>query len=202
MNLSEYIVMFALVVTMGAGVPGAGDASLLAAGTLAGEGRLSVGVVLVTAMAAWILGSVAGYAIGVRQGRWLLERPGWLERSRRNLLARGDRLFGRHSFVASATMPAFVSGIFRVRFALFMLGAVVAGVFWIGIYLVVSYFLGARIAEAVGNAGTMTIAGVAVIVVIGLAARAGVTSWRGARSAAAARDTPSGTRQAGPRQPA
>ena len=53
MRLSEYLVMFALVVTMGVGVPGAGDASLLATGTLAGEGRLSV--------------------------RWLLERPGWLD---------------------------------------------------------------------------------------------------------------------------
>ncbi len=76
MRLSEYLLMFVLVVTMGAGVPGAGDASLLAVGTLSGEGRLNVWAVLMTAMAAWILGSVAGYAIGVRQGRWLLERPG------------------------------------------------------------------------------------------------------------------------------
>jgi len=183
MRLSEYIVMFVLVVTMGVGVPGAGDASLLAAGTLAGEGRLDVWVVFVTAMMAWIVGSVAGYAIGVRQGRWLLERPGWLERSRGNLLARGDRLFGRYSFLAAVTVPAFVSGIFRVRFPLFLAAALVAGVFWIGIYVVVSYFLGARIAQAVGDAGTTVVAGVVVIVAIGLGARACLARWRSARSA-------------------
>jgi len=183
MRLSEYIVMFVLVLTMGAGVPGAGDASLLAAGTLAGEGRLNVWVVLAAAMAAWILGSAAGYAIGARQGRWLLERPGWLERSRGNLLAKGDDLFGRHGFLGTVTMPAFVSGIFLVRFALFMTGALVAGAFWVGVYVVVSYYLGAKIARAVGDAGAMTILGVVVIVVIGLAIRAGVAKWRSARPA-------------------
>jgi hypothetical protein len=32
-SLSEYIVMFAFVAPLGAGVPGPGDASLIAAGT-------------------------------------------------------------------------------------------------------------------------------------------------------------------------
>ena len=129
MRLSEYIVMFVLVVIMGAGVPGGGDASLLAAGTLAGEGRLYVWAVFVTGMVAWMLGSSIGYAIGVRHGRSLLERPGWFERSRQNLLAKGNDLFGRHSYLGSATMPGVVSGIFRVRFTVFMLGTLTTGVF-------------------------------------------------------------------------
>jgi membrane protein DedA with SNARE-associated domain len=66
MTPAEYIVLFVLVAIMGAGLPGLGDAALIAAGTLAGEGRLKVGVVLATAMAAWMLGSVAGYEIGAR----------------------------------------------------------------------------------------------------------------------------------------
>ena len=183
MRLSEYIVMFVLVVTMGAGVPGAGDASLLAAGTLAGEGRLNVWAVFVIAMVAWMLGSAIGYAIGVRQGRWLLERPGWLERPRQSLLVRGDDLFGRHSFLGSATMPGFVSGIFGVRFAVFTLGALAAGVFWVGIYMVLSYFLGAKIAQAVGNVGTTVIFGAVLVVALGLAIRAGVARWRRPRPA-------------------
>ena len=36
MSLSEYAVMFVLVTIMGAGIPGPGDASLIAAGALAG----------------------------------------------------------------------------------------------------------------------------------------------------------------------
>lgn len=68
MELTEYILLFVLVVIMGAGLPGPGDASLIAAGTLAGEGRLNVGIVLATAMVAWMLGSVIGYWIGLRGG--------------------------------------------------------------------------------------------------------------------------------------
>jgi membrane protein DedA with SNARE-associated domain len=75
MELSEYLVMFALVILLGAGVPGPGDASLLAAGTLAGEGRLNIWVVLGLAVAAWMVGSVIGYWVGFRGGRTLLDRP-------------------------------------------------------------------------------------------------------------------------------
>src|SRR5690348_15341165 len=159
MDLSEYIVLFVCVLIMGAGLPGPGDASLIAAGTLAGEGKLNVGIVLATAMVAWMLGSVIGFEIGWRGGRPLLDHPGRLENRRRKLLAKGDRAFGRHTFVASVTLPAFVSGIFRVRFWLFLLGALVAGVFWIGIYVGISYVLGEEIAKLVGKIGTKALIG-------------------------------------------
>ena len=181
MSLSEYIVLFVFVAILGAGIPGPGDASLIAAGTLAGEGRLNVVVVLVTAMVAWMLGSVAGYEIGVHGGRRLLDHPGRLEKSRRKLLAKGDRAFSRYTFVASVTMPAFVSGIFRVRLLVFVLGALVAGVGWIGMYVGLSYFLGADIAERIGNAGSKVVLGVVVVVAIGLGARAGLSAWRSRR---------------------
>ena len=181
MNLSEYITLFVLVAVMGAGLPGPGDASLIAAGTLAGEGRLNVWIVLGTAMVAWMLGSVIGYEIGVWKGRWLLDHPGRLENSRLKMLAKGDRAFGRYQFVASVTMPAFVSGIFRVRFWIFMLGALVAGIGWVGMYAGLSYFLGAEIARRIGNAGAKVVLGVAVIVIIGLGIRAAVARWRAAR---------------------
>lgn len=181
MTLSEYILLFVFVAILGAGIPGPGDASLIAAGTLAGEGRLNVGVVLATAIAAWMLGSAGGYEIGRRGGRKLLDRPGRLEKSRRKLLAKGDRAFGRYTFVASVTMPAFVSGIFRVRLPVFVLGAFVAGVGWIGMYVVLSYFLGAEIAEAIGNAGTKVVLGVVVVVIIGLGVKAALSAWRSRR---------------------
>ena len=181
MGLSEYVIMFVLVAIMGAGLPGLGDASLIAAGTLAGEGRLNVWIVLAVAMAAWMLGSVAGYGIGVRGGRRLLDHPGRLEKSRRKLLAKGDRAFARWNFVASVTMPAFVSGIFRVRFPVFVLGAATAGIGWIGMYVGVSYFLGAEIAKRIGNAGAKAVLGVVVIVAAGLVIRAVVSKWRATR---------------------
>ena len=183
MSLTEYIVMFVFVFVLGFGVPGPGDASLIAAGTLAGEGRLNLWIVLALSMIAWMLGSVTGYAFGAHGGRPLLDRPGILEKTRRKLLAKGDRAFGRYNFVASVTMPAFVSGIFHVRFWVFVLGALVAGVGWIGMYVGLSYFLGAEIAKHIGTVGTKAVIGVIVIVVIGLVIRAGVSRWRAARQA-------------------
>ena len=117
-------------------------------------------------MAAWMIGSLIGYKIGIRKGRWLLDHPGRLEKSRLKLLAKGDHAFGHHNFVASVTMPAFVSGIFRVRFYVFMLGALTAGIAWVGIYVGLSYFLGEEITKRLGKAGTRAVLGVLVIVVI------------------------------------
>lgn len=132
-------------------------------------------------MSAWMLGSIIGYKIGIRKGRSLLDHPGRLEKSRLKLLAKGDHAFSRHNFVASVTMPAFVSGIFRVRFYVFILGALTAGIAWIGIYVGLSYFLGEEIAKRLGKAGTRAVLGVLVIVVIGLCIRAGVARYRHTR---------------------
>jgi membrane protein DedA with SNARE-associated domain len=181
MNLPEYLVLFVLVAIMGAGLPGPGDAALIAAGTLAGEGRLNIWTVLATAIAAWMLGSLAGYEIGIHEGRGLLDHPGRLEKSRLKLLAKGDRAFARHNFVASVTMPAFVSGIFRVRLFIFVLGALTAGIGWIGMYVGLSYFLGEEITKRIGKAGTRAVIGVILIVIIGLCIRAGVSRWRNTR---------------------
>jgi membrane protein DedA with SNARE-associated domain len=189
MTLSEYAVLFVLVAIMGAGLPGPGDASLIAAGTLAGEGTLNVGIVLATAGVAWMLGSVIGFEIGRRGGRPMLDHPGRLEKRRGKLLAKGDRAFGRHTFVASMTLPAFVSGIFRVRYWLFILGAIVAGIGWIGMYVGLSYFLGEEVAKRIGNAGAKALVGVIMLVVLGLAARAGWARWRASRTEQPASET-------------
>ena len=190
MSFSEYAIMFVLVVILGAGIPGPGDAALIAAGALAGEGKLNIWIVLATAGVAWMLGSVIGFVIGARGGRPLLDHPGRLAKRRRKLLAKGDRAFGRYTFVASATLPAFVSGIFHVRFWLFLLGALTAGIFWIGMYVGVSYVLGEEIAKLVGKAGTKLLITVIVLVVVGLAIRAGVSKWRASRQARLAEQDP------------
>jgi membrane protein DedA with SNARE-associated domain len=183
MDASEYVIMFALVALLGAGIPGPGDAALIAAGTLAGEGKLNIWIVLGDAMFAWMLGSVIGYHVGVHGGRKLLDHPGLFEKSRQKLLAKGDRVFARYNFLASVIMPAFVSGIFRVRFRIFILGALVAGTGWIGMYVGLSYWLGAEVAKRIGNAGSKAILGVLVIVAVGLLIRAAIKRWSAARQA-------------------
>ena len=130
--------------------------------------------------------------IGARGGRPLLDHRDASQKRRQKLLAKGDRAFGRHTFMASATLPAFVSGIFHVRFWLFLLGALAAGIFWIGIYVGISYLLGEEIAKLVGKIGTKALIGVIMLVVVGLLIRAGVVE--------VARQPPGTTGRAGPAQ--
>jgi membrane protein DedA with SNARE-associated domain len=181
MELAEYVILFLLVVSTGAGLPGPGDASMIAAGTLAGEGRLNVSVVLVTCMVAWMLGSVAGYEVGRRGGRGLLERPGYAEKHRRKLLTRGDNAFGRHDFTASATMPAYMSGIFRVRFSVFLPGAAVSGAFFTGLYVGLSYVFGEEAARRLADTGAKALLGVILAVAVGSGIKAGWSRWRARR---------------------
>ncbi len=169
--IGDYIGLFVLVAIMGAGIPGPGDAALIAAGTLAGQGHLSLTLVLVVAAVAWMFGSVAGYWIGARGGRRLLDHPGHLEDLRRRTLSKGDRLFGRHNFLASMILPAFVSGIFHVRYRIFLAGVAVAGILWIGGYVLVSYFLGPDAVDLIRSIGLKGILGLAVVVAVGLGLR-------------------------------
>jgi hypothetical protein len=48
-------------------------------------------------------------------------------------------------------------------------------------YVGLSYFLGAEVAERIGDAGSMVILGVAVVVAVGLGIRAGWSRWHAAR---------------------
>lgn len=181
MSPVEYGLVFLLVAVLGMGIPGPGDASLIAAGTAAGEGRLNIWVAIGVAAAAWAVGSTLGYEFGIHRGRGLLEHPGWLGKARMSLLTKGDRMFGQRKVLASATLPSFLSGVFRVRPGAFAAGTITAGVFWIGMYLFLSYFLGADIARAIGDAGTKAILGVAVVVIIGIGIKIGWRRWRSRR---------------------
>jgi membrane protein DedA with SNARE-associated domain len=84
-------------------------------------------------------------------------------------------LSGRNNVVAAVTMPAFASGIFRVKFPAVVLGAAVA---WIGVYVGLPYFLGAEIARRIGSAGPKVVLGAVLVVVAGLVIRAGLPKWR------------------------
>jgi len=100
------------------------------------------------------------------------------------------KAFGRHNFVASVTLPAYVSGIFRVRLPVFVLGALVSGAFFIAIYEGLSYLFGEEVAKRIGDAGSKAVLGVLVAVAIGLGVRAGWTKWRTTRQESQERERP------------
>jgi membrane protein DedA with SNARE-associated domain len=65
-----------------------------------------------------------------------------------------------------------------------VLGAVVAGTGWIGMYVGLSYFLGEEVAKRIGDAGATALLWAILFVAIGLAVRAGYARWHAARQQA------------------
>jgi membrane protein DedA with SNARE-associated domain len=114
-----YAVVFGGVFLENTGVPVPGETALLAGAALAHFGRLSLGWVIVVAIAGATLGDNLGFFIGRRGGRRIAERHGWRIGLTTAALAEFDRFFLRHG----------PKTVFAARFitGLRVVGAVLAG---------------------------------------------------------------------------
>jgi membrane protein DedA with SNARE-associated domain len=91
-----YAALFGLIFAESSGLPVPGETALLAAGVLAGAGRMALATVIGIAAAAAILGDNLGFVLGRRGWRRLLLRGGRTERWRRRSIAEAERFFARH----------------------------------------------------------------------------------------------------------
>lgn len=91
-----YPLLALLILGESAGIPLPGETALITAGGLAGDGRLSLPLVIVVAASAAIVGDTIGYWVGRRRGRAFLLRDGWMAAHRRAGVARADRFFARY----------------------------------------------------------------------------------------------------------
>ena len=114
-----YAVVFVGVFLENSGLPVPGETALLAGAALSHYGRLALPWVIVTAMAAAILGDNLGFLLGRRFGRGFLERHGRRVGLTAPRLAMFDRFFQRHG-ARTIFIARFVTGL-RV------FGAVLAG---------------------------------------------------------------------------
>jgi membrane protein DedA with SNARE-associated domain len=120
----QYLLLFVAVAASWAGVPFIGTAALGAAAVAASQDKLDLAPVIVIAVLAGEAGGLAGYAIGRRWGRRLLERPGRHQAGREKMEERGERLYARWGWLAVFFTPAIVSGTAEMapyRFALWNL---------------------------------------------------------------------------------
>ena len=120
----QYLLLFLAVAASWAGVPVIGTAALGAAAVAASQDKLDLAAVIVIAVLAGEAGGLAGYAIGRRWGRQLVERPGKHQASREKTMQRGEKLYARWGWLAVFFTPAIVSGTANMpayRFALFNL---------------------------------------------------------------------------------
>ena len=120
-----YAIVFLGVLLENAGVPVPGETILLAAGFLAHQGLFSLPWVIALAVAAAMLGDNAGYWVGHRAGRPLVERYGPLVGLTPARLAVLDTFFTRHG-AKTVFLARFVTGV-RVFAAVF---AGISGMPW------------------------------------------------------------------------
>ncbi|WP_448316300.1 DedA family protein [Streptomyces sp. CO7] len=138
------------------GVPIPGEAILIAAGVLAGAGRLDIVAVALIAFAAAVMGDNIGYLIGRYGGRALVHRWGRYVFLTPERFARAEAFFARHGGKI-VTVARFVDGLRQVngivagttgmpwrRFLAFnALGAAL----WVGLWATLAYAAGDHITE-------------------------------------------------------
>jgi membrane protein DedA with SNARE-associated domain len=175
-----YLILFALVAVESVGVPVPGETALITAGILATHGRLQIEVVIVVAAGAAIIGDNIGYLIGRTGGRRLLERPGFMEARRREVLERGGPFFARHGpkavflgrWVSGLRIAAaWLAGINRMRWPVFLFWNALGGIAWATSVGLLAYYLGPTAEKIFSYVGYV---GVGVVVL----AVAGWFAWR------------------------
>ena len=130
-----------------------GETAILAAGVLARDGHLHIGLVIAIAAAAAIVGDNLGYLLGRRGARQLLlARRGPLRKHRARLVRDGERFFERYGgrsvflarwvVVARITAP-WLAGASRMPRRRFLLWNAAGGIAWSATVALAGYALGA-----------------------------------------------------------
>lgn len=156
------------------GVPSPGETALVLAAVLASQGKLQIWLVILIGVSSAILGDNAGYWLGRRFGREVLEARGPFHRRRAALIAAGDRFFERHGpkavffarWIALVRFAAaWLAGINEMRFLEFFLWNALGGITWGITYGLVGYFAGTAAANAITSFGIYAFVGLALIAV-------------------------------------
>jgi membrane protein DedA with SNARE-associated domain len=172
-----YLAVFIFVGVESLGVPVPGETMLVTAAIYAGTtGRLSIFWVIVASSAGAIVGDNIGYAIGRTGGYRLLKRYGRYIRLDENRLRLGQYLFRRQGpkvvffgrFVSVLRIfAAFLAGVNRMHWRLFLVFNAAGGIVWSTIYGVAAFLLGKQLLQLSGRVDfVLVIVGVAAIITV------------------------------------
>jgi membrane protein DedA with SNARE-associated domain len=176
-----YWVLFALVAAESLGVPLPGETALIIAGTYAGHThKLSPWAIWAVASAAAIVGDNIGYWIGDQGGYRLARRYGPRVRLDERKLKTARYLFDRRGvlvvffgrFVSVLrAYAAFLAGISKMRWRMFLPANAAGGIVWAGIYTLAAYLAGNALQRASSTinwilGGVAVVAFVVVVLVV------------------------------------
>jgi membrane-associated protein len=126
-----------------------GDSLLFVAGALAGTGYLNTEILIVTLIAAAVLGDTANYWIGHTLGMKVLEKKYCM--IRRDHLEKTEEFFIRYGGVTIViarfvpfirTFAPFLAGVGKMSYRWFLTYNVIGGVLWILAFVLAGYFFG------------------------------------------------------------
>jgi membrane protein DedA with SNARE-associated domain len=168
-----YVALFVVMLLAWAGLPIAGQAALLAAGVLAGDGDLAIAWVLASAALGSATGGAIGYWIGFHGGRGLRSDRGPLRALRQDQLGRGTKLVRRHVPLAVLFAPTWIAGVYHVNWRTFLPWNLIAASAWTLVTALGGYWIGPEMARALGVANAALLAAGVI-----LAGAAGFYLWR------------------------
>jgi membrane-associated protein len=158
-----YPVLFLLIMAESSGIPLPGETALITAAALAGQGKLSLPVVIGVAIAAAIIGDNLGYLVARRYGRGLLQHSGPFLVHRTRVLQLSEPFFVRHGpkavffgrwILGLRTWTAWLAGASGMRWTPFAIWNATGGVSWATTVGLAGYFIGQS------TTGVFTIAGI------------------------------------------
>src|SRR5262245_26288881 len=157
------------------GLPVPGETALLAGAALAHFGSLSLGRVIVTAIAGATLGDNVGFLIGRHGGRALAERHGWRFGLTRERLADLEQFFERHGpktvFVARfitglRVVGALLAGASGMRWPIFLVYNASGAIVWCTVIAAAGYALGHSWTLLETWIGRTSLIGLAIVVAL------------------------------------
>lgn len=150
----DYVGVFVASLASWVGLPGPGEAALVAAGISAGHHHLDISALIALAWAGAALGGMAGWLVGLRAGRGVLTSRGPLHRLRLSVIARGERFYDRYGLVAVLFTPSWVAGIHNMRLARYAPANAASALLWALGWGLAAYFVGPSITDVITDAGS------------------------------------------------
>jgi membrane protein DedA with SNARE-associated domain len=178
------------------GLPGPGEAVLIAAAVFASKHKLDITPVVLVAFVAATVGGIVGWLIGLYGGRSVLTAPGPLHAARLHAAARGEELFKRMQVVAILLTPAWVAGINRAHTGVYMLTNALSAFVWAVALGLSAYYLGPPVLDVFGDVGAVATIAVLVLVAGVVGAELVLIRRRRRRRRLAEQDAPPGRRGA------
>ena len=148
------------------GLPGPGEAALIAAAIAAAHGRLDLASVVFTAWIGAAIGGTCGWLIGRLGGPRVLTAGSWLRDVRERALARGNRFFERYGWVAVYFAPSWAAGINQMSAPRFLPANAVCSLLWALIIGGAAYALGPSARDVADDVGWIGSSAIVVLVVV------------------------------------